>query len=563
VDGAAARCQDGSTRPVIEEGTVRHNDRIEAALRRLPSRVRAGGARPLVALLVVVVVAGASLTFGLYGPLHLARSGPAGTPTVEGTDQGENSLSPEQIAQASVVTSGQIRSGGFWAMKGSALLVSTDYGQTWRAHSIPRANMNTLVGNAVFVLDADHAWAITDIHTIYRSSDGGASWAAANLPDNCGIQIGLSFVDATVGYVICLDDYARATVMRTGDGGATWTVITTNATTDSGPIGSVMEATDEQTLWAASNDFDNGTQALLAVSRNGGATWTDAKLPGVPAANVRAEDAGKPGWSASLPTFVTPEDGLVGVVDRSIGSSGGRFFGTDDGGRTWKEEPQASGQNRSPAAVLTMDSWVAYDDSPPQILHTSDGGAHWTAVAAGGLPDPAYFYGFAFSDELYGMAKVGSVLLVTSDGGATWTAPDLAAAAAGLVPATGDDEAAVRATVEAYEQARLAGNVAAENAVLSPLSQIVPVDTPDATPAPVPAGFEIVSVARTGLNLDPAAGYENVDVLGEADYSRAFAVTVRVTFDRGSTTDEKLLVAPLLGAGWRIWTPSDLTVSPK
>ena len=342
-----------------------HDEEIETALRRRPadervydeplampafsvtqrvrlvtrSRARTGGLRPLAALLVVLVVAGASLTFGLYGPLHLARSGPAGTPAVQGTDQGENSLSPEQTAQASMVMSGQIRSGGFWAIKGSALLVSTDDGQTWRAHSIPRANMNTLVGDAVFVLDADHAWTITDAHTIYRTSDGGASWAAATLPDNCGIQFGLSFVDATVGYVICLDDYARATVMRTGDGGATWTVITTNATTDSGPIGSVMEATDEQTLWAASNDFDNGTQALLAVSRDDGATWTDAKLPGVPAANVRAEDAGKPGWSASLPTFVTPEDGLVGVVDRSAGSSGGQFFATGDGGRTWKEDP--------------------------------------------------------------------------------------------------------------------------------------------------------------------------------------------------------------------------------
>ena len=187
------------------------------------------------------------------------------------------------------------------------------------------------------------------------------------------------------------------------------------------------------------------------------------------------------------------------------------------------------------------------------------------------MPDPAHFYGFAFNDELHGTAEVVSsaadsgelVLLVTSDGGATWTAPDLTAAAAGLVPVSGDEEAAVRATVAAYEQARLAGNVAAENAVLSPLSQIVPVDTPDATPAPVPTGFEIASVARTGLNLDPAAGYENVDVLEEADYSRVFAVTVRVTFVGGSTTEEKLLVAPLLGAGWRVWTPSDLTVSSK
>ena len=54
------------------------------------SRARTGGLRPLVALLVVVVVAGASLTFGLYGPTHLARPDPAGTPAVQGTDHGQN-----------------------------------------------------------------------------------------------------------------------------------------------------------------------------------------------------------------------------------------------------------------------------------------------------------------------------------------------------------------------------------------------------------------------------------------------------------------------------------------
>jgi len=63
--------------------------------------------------------------------------------------------------------------------------------------------------------------------------------------------------------VICLDG------LRPGHGDAqrqwrvTWTVITANATTDSGPIGSVMEATDEQTLWAASNDFDNARRLSL------------------------------------------------------------------------------------------------------------------------------------------------------------------------------------------------------------------------------------------------------------------------------------------------------------
>jgi len=62
-----------------------------------------------------------------------------------------------------------------------------------------RAAQNTLVGPALFMLDADHAWSITDAHTIYRTSDGGASWAPRLCPTTCGIQFGMSFVDAQVG----------------------------------------------------------------------------------------------------------------------------------------------------------------------------------------------------------------------------------------------------------------------------------------------------------------------------------------------------------------------------
>ena len=72
----------------------------------------------------------------------------------------------------------------------------------------------------------------------------------------------------------------------------------------------------------------------------------------------------------------------------------------------------------------------------------------------------------------------------------------------------------------------------------------------------IPNAFQIVSVARTGLQLDPAFGYASLDVIENADHSRIYAVTVRETFSGGSSTDVKLLVAPLLGSSWRIWTPS-------
>jgi photosystem II stability/assembly factor-like uncharacterized protein len=78
-------------------------------------------------------------------------------------------------ARAGVEMMGNVKSGGLWAVKGSALLISTDGGQTWHGHSIPLTPINTFVGDTVFVLDADHAWTITAARTIYRTADGGAS----------------------------------------------------------------------------------------------------------------------------------------------------------------------------------------------------------------------------------------------------------------------------------------------------------------------------------------------------------------------------------------------------
>jgi photosystem II stability/assembly factor-like uncharacterized protein len=508
--------------------------------------------RALAAVLAVVMIAAATLLFGLYGPPQLGR--PATVPAVTGTDRPGASLSPEQIARAGIWRVGTIRSGGFWAIKGDALLTSTDGGQTWRGHAIPMAPDNTFVGDTVFVLDAGHAWTLTAARTIYRTVDGGATWTPATLPGECPMFIGLSFVDVRVGYLACLVDATppvgasptavtgspTATVMRSEDGGATWTVVASGVSTKSGPIGTNIVATDERTLWAATNDWDSGTQALLAVSRDGGATWSDAALQG-----INPVDKHPSGPYASLPVFPTAASGFIWASD----SSGARMFRTQDGGLTWTEEPQPSDQARPPAVLLAPDSWITYQASPLRILHSSDGGAHWTSVEAGGVPDPPDVFFFGFSDEQHGVANMGQVLFVTADGGRTWTAPDLTAAAPAPSPGVGGDEATVRAMVNTYEKARLAGDRAAQDALLSPDCQLPDYQT-DATPPPTPTAFQIVGVVRTGLTIDQAFGSISID----ADYPRIYEVTVRETLGGGSTTDTKLLVAPLLGSRWRIWT---------
>jgi len=161
---------------------------------------------------------GATIVFGMYGPLGLARSGPALAPATAATSRPTTSLTVEQTARASVVATGQIRSGGLWAIKGSALLVSTDYGQTWRAHSIPERSEHAR-RPALFMLDADHAWSITgrphDLPHERRRSKLGRRDSARQLRH----PIRDEFRGRAGRVCDCLDDYARATVMRSGNGG--------------------------------------------------------------------------------------------------------------------------------------------------------------------------------------------------------------------------------------------------------------------------------------------------------------------------------------------------------
>ena len=476
--------------------------------------------------------------------------GCAGGPNSSGvTPAPTTSLSLEETARAGVETLGLVRDGGLWVVKGSALLISTDGGGTWRGASIPLPKLNIMVTRP-FVLDADHAWSVTDNQTIQRTTDGGGTWTSAALPGGCQMHFSASFVDAGRGYVACLGKGAAATVMRTDDGGATWAVVAAGAATSSGSIGSNITASDRDTLWATSNDFDNGpTQALLAVSRDGGVTWTDARLPGL-APGTQPPN----GPMVAMPSFFTPTGGLL-VGGRGTGSS---VFMTSDGGRSWVARGSVPA---GPAAYVGSGSLVALDSQTGVVLHTSDAGAHWTSTPATGLPNPANLFGLVFADDRHGAAIVESTaynagygaLILTSDGGATWAVPDLVPP--GPVPsaAPAGDEATVRDVVAAWSRAMVSGDEVMLTGLLSPLS-LLDRAQPDPSPRPV-LGIAITDAAPAGLTIDEAMGFAALDAVESTAWERAWRVTARLTYAGGFTTDEQLIVAPLLGSGWRIWTP--------
>jgi len=157
---------------------------------------------------------------------------------------------------AQVDEAGLMRTGGIWAVQGSYFLTSTDNGATWRAGSFPSPSETVPLGE-IFVLDQDHAWVIESnwvngslatpsvpggLFVLDRTANGGRTWQSTTVSGDSGCdRTTMSFVDTNHGFIMCSTPSTAGpngpnnqtitqaikgsgAVLRTDDGGATWSV---------------------------------------------------------------------------------------------------------------------------------------------------------------------------------------------------------------------------------------------------------------------------------------------------------------------------------------------------
>jgi photosystem II stability/assembly factor-like uncharacterized protein len=229
------------------------------------------------------------------------------------------------------------------------------------------------------------------------------------------------FVTRDVGYV----SGAGGTILKTTNGGATWTPQLGGDPQSQEPIITGLRFADQRHGWAIQPDR-SGELKLLRTSD--GETWEQAGL--VPH-----------GWGLLEYQFVTPTNGVL--LDGNNNAS--HILHTLDGGRTWKEV--------FPTDACRMN--VQVHDLPQQkscillamrmasqtvgyavgtlgleaadvivVAKTTDGGLSWQLSTAPS-PSPVIFpfasgYNVFFSDENNGFLAFSDHLFATNDGGKTW-----------------------------------------------------------------------------------------------------------------------------------------------
>lgn len=249
--------------------------------------------------------------------------------------------------------------------------------------------------NAVYFVDAKRGWVGGDDGLVLRTEDGGQTWTQQSINASDNIN-DLFFRDKENGYLL-----AGNRVFVTEDSGRTWQEATQISPATFGgatPELYSVRFVNKKKGWVVGSlsQRDTVVDSLLFYTDDGGTTWHRQRLP------VKYElihldfVSDKRGWIV----------GAAGVV-----------LHTRDGGLTWTRQATSSR-----ATLYHVDfrneraGWAVGERGA--ILRTTDGGESWITVNAK-LNSTLLSVKFVDENKGWSVGR-GGVILRSEDGGLTW-----------------------------------------------------------------------------------------------------------------------------------------------
>ena len=251
---------------------------------------------------------------------------------------------------------------------GDGVFRTTDGGRTWVAlglaetRQISKVQVHPTNPDIAYVAALGHAFGPNPERGVYKTTDGGKTWAQALFrsdsagasdlamdPSNPDVLYAAFWQVQRMPWGLTSGGHGGG-IFKTADGGAHWTELTGNPGLPRGLWGNVgltVSAAKPSRLWAIIEADSGGVYR----SDDGGATWTwvnrDHKL------RQRA-------WYY-MRVFADPKDSnVVWAVNTGL-------YRSKDGGRTFDHLPDPHGDNH--------DLWIAPND-PQRMIESNDGGSN-------------------------------------------------------------------------------------------------------------------------------------------------------------------------------------------
>jgi photosystem II stability/assembly factor-like uncharacterized protein len=271
---------------------------------------------------------------------------------------------------------------------------------------------------------------------VFKTDNGGLSWQKKYSPDNVyDIQDG-QFVDATTGYLVAWND-----VVKTTDGGETWTVQQPGVIND--PNTETYETIQRVSFSSTTTGWISGQDALFKTN-DGGTTWTRVITAGYDQyelisglhffdfnhgfisdlyGHVKYTEDGGSSWE-DRPV----EGGVIDLIfiDAQTGFVAGQYpdyvARTEDLGINWENKFSIPSVPLSLYDVTFKDleeGWTV--GASGLMMHTNDGGKHWTEVSNPAFDEGYDLYTIAAQDEhTLWAGGMSNTLLKSADGGQAW-----------------------------------------------------------------------------------------------------------------------------------------------
>jgi len=224
-------------------------------------------------------------------------------------------------------------------------------------------------------------WASGEKGTVLRTADGGGTWTTLAVPDAAALDFrDVDAVSESTAYVLSIGKGTASRIFKTTDAGAHWQKQFTNEDPDA--------FYDAMTFWDARrglaiSDSVNGSFVIL-TTRDGGATWTRVPAGALPPA-LPNEGA----FAGSGTNIAVAAGGRAWIGTGAAARS--RVLRTADAGATWviAETPlNASGSAgifsvafRNPREGMTVGGDYRQERSAENVAaFSSDGGVTWKAI---------------------------------------------------------------------------------------------------------------------------------------------------------------------------------------
>ncbi len=278
----------------------------------------------------------------------------SGGVTIYSEDEGETWHAANQIPSSSLWTSyydgnNFIATGGY----GGLIIFSTDRGNTWNpVYAFSDGACPSIQG--IYFLNNSVGYLARNNRMVSKTTDGGYTWHTI-MKDTTDTRVNnyaVQFLDENIGYVTGKFGSHVSAFYKTTDGGATWDA----------QIGTLSEQINDLHFWNVNNGIVCGNDLLIALTTDGGSTWTNATING-------ALDA---------------DDDIDGIYfyDENYGLAyGDELFKTTDGGHTWEyvsTDPYIFDIN-SASILETPQHWMVVGSN--RVLETTDAGTSWSDIA--------------------------------------------------------------------------------------------------------------------------------------------------------------------------------------